>query len=158
MRLLSWLRERIGTDNLDRPGRRGPRATTKRPAPRFPPKLEYLEDRVVPSAGVLDPTFGTGGMLTTGVGFGVIGSAMAIQADGKIVVAGSTVGSTDNDFLLVRYNADGSLDDGTAADSTPGDRFGSSGNVVTDFAANSDEARAMAIQPDGRSWSPGERS
>ena len=32
-------------------------------------------------------------------------------------------GDSETDFALARYNADGSLDDGTANDSTPGDSF-----------------------------------
>jgi uncharacterized delta-60 repeat protein/uncharacterized repeat protein (TIGR01451 family) len=84
-----------------------------------------------------------------------------IQADGKIILAGftnvlldgiaqTTEGASDHDFALVRYNTNGSLDDGTGADSTPGDEFGTDGIVTTDFFGNVDEIRDIAIQEDGK--------
>ena len=63
---------------------------------------------------------------------------MAIQADGKIVAAGHAFVST-NDFALVRYNADGTLDAS----------FGIAGKVTTDFG-NRDIAFAVATQADGQ--------
>src|SRR4029077_11105583 len=60
--------------------------------------------------GRLDPTFGTGGKVT--VRFNSVNDflfAVALQSDGKIVAAGSTSGTA---FLLARFNADGSLDQG----------------------------------------------
>ncbi|MFT4101619.1 MAG: Calx-beta domain-containing protein [Burkholderiaceae bacterium] len=86
----------------------------------------------------LDPGFGSAGKVAT-PGFGGNDSAMALQADGKIVMAG---GST-TEFVLARFNADGSPDAG----------FGSGGRVTTDMIAGGivqEEARAVAIQPDGR--------
>src|ERR1041385_6705509 len=61
--------------------------------------------------GSLDATFGNNGIVTTAVGDQAIANAVALQADGRIVVAGS--GGTNNQmsFVAVRYNADGSLDD-----------------------------------------------
>src|SRR5436190_24071242 len=62
---------------------------------------------------MLDPTFGSGGIVRTSAG-GISGweaSAMAIQSDGKIVVVGD--GSYEwctCDFAVARYNTDGSLD------------------------------------------------
>lgn len=79
----------------------------------------------------LDPAFGSGGKVTTDRR----ASAMALQGDGKLVVAG---GATD--FTLVRFNADGS----------PDLEFGEGGVVLTDFAAGQDEAHAIAVQPDGK--------
>ncbi|MGH9968886.1 MAG: delta-60 repeat domain-containing protein [Pyrinomonadaceae bacterium] len=61
----------------------------------------------------LDIAFGAGGRAS--VDFKV--SALAIQSDDKLVVAGTS----SNDFALARFNANGSLDDGTPNDSTPGD-------------------------------------
>ena len=89
--------------------------------------------------GSLDDTFGTGGRVTIGGG---IARAVAIQANGKIVVAGATV---DGDFLAARYNPDGSLDN----------TFGTAGRVTTDFLVPSctlcdDGANAVAIQADGK--------
>ncbi|MCQ3814399.1 MAG: hypothetical protein KTU85_08290, partial [Acidimicrobiia bacterium] len=93
--------------------------------------------------GSLDPTFGIGGTVTSD--FGTLASeihAAAEQPDGKIVVAGFVQTAAGNrDFALARYNTDGTLD--TA--------FGTDGRVVTDVGAGAnDEARAVAVQPDGK--------
>jgi len=69
-------------------------------------------------AGQLDPTFGTGGIVTTDFGNQInsdvaTAAAVTIQSDGKIVVCGGAPGS--NGFpnaAVVRYNPDGSLDKG----------------------------------------------
>src|SRR6185436_4181316 len=70
-------------------------------------------------------------------GSGGIPNAMAIQPDGKIVVAG--VAQNTYDFLLVRYHPDGSLD--TA--------FDGDGIVVADMGGT-DECFGVAIQTDGK--------
>jgi RHS repeat-associated protein/uncharacterized delta-60 repeat protein len=75
-------------------------------------------------------------------------AAVALLADNRIVVGGTTA----NNFVIARYNADGSLDDMSASDSTSGDRFGPAstpGRVVTDFGAT-ETVHALAVQPDGR--------
>ncbi|GIE28105.1 hypothetical protein Ait01nite_011500 [Actinoplanes italicus] len=91
----------------------------------------------------LDPSFGTAGTAGTDfTGFIDEGLALLMQND-KPVVAGSAgrlvdgVGVTD--FGLTRYTADGDLDPG----------FGSGGKVTTDFFGSSDDAYAVAGQPDG---------
>src|SRR5438034_495455 len=53
--------------------------------------------------GDLDPTFGIGGKVTTGTGTDDYGYAVAIQADGKLVVAGETDNGTNYDVALARY-------------------------------------------------------
>ena len=67
------------------------------------------------SPGNLDPSFGTGGKVTTSIG--VTDDevyALAVQPDGKLVAAGysntGTLSSPVDVFALVRYNTDGSLD------------------------------------------------
>lgn len=91
--------------------------------------------------GTLDPTFGTGGIVTTAVGSGVEEAfALALQPDGKIVVAGCVNMGGGNDFLLVRYNLNGSPDTG----------FGTNGVTVTPIGNGTDIANAVAIQPDGK--------
>src|SRR5436309_5664858 len=60
--------------------------------------------------GDLDPTFGIGGKVTTGIGTDDYGYAVAIQADGKIVVAGDTIDGGNNDDALVHDNAEGRRD------------------------------------------------
>jgi uncharacterized delta-60 repeat protein len=90
----------------------------------------------VAAPGALDPTFGTGGEVTTDFGGSDGAQAVAIQSDGKIVAAGS---SGAGDFALARYNAVGGLDP----------TFDSGGKVTTDFGGF-DATSALAIQPDGR--------
>jgi len=91
--------------------------------------------------GDLDPTFGTGGRVFTDFGSGDGAFAVAYQADGKVVAAGSSDAAGTFDFALARYNADGSLDTG----------FGSGGKVLTDLGSSFwDVALAVAIQSDGK--------
>ncbi|MBI3648890.1 MAG: hypothetical protein HY240_09105 [Actinobacteria bacterium] len=93
------------------------------------------------SSGALDGTFGSGGTTTTSLGTGDDEiNGMAIDANGKIVVAGQTVVSLKNEFALARYTTSGSLDT----------TFGSSGSVKTDVGAGSDAANAVAIQGNGK--------
>jgi uncharacterized delta-60 repeat protein len=92
--------------------------------------------------GSPDTTFGVTGSVTTPIGASDDQAiAVAIQADGKIVAAGfSNAGGANNDFALVRYNANGTLD-GT---------FGVGGKVTTPVLAADDQARSVAIQANGR--------
>src|SRR5213594_4365430 len=57
--------------------------------------------------GDLDPSFGAGGGVLTDFGVGDGARALALQADGKIVLAGGFGGAF---FALARYNPDGTLD------------------------------------------------
>jgi uncharacterized delta-60 repeat protein len=91
--------------------------------------------------GSLDPTFGNGGRVTTAFTDPAGASAVALQPNGKLVVAGWTGPYFHDSFALVRYNADGSLDSG----------FGTGGKVVTSFPSLSDSsAGAVALQSDGK--------
>lgn len=56
--------------------------------------------------GTLDTTFGSGGIVTNALGTTVLASAVALQDNGQIVVAGTS----DTGVVIVRYNSDGSLD------------------------------------------------
>ena len=91
--------------------------------------------------GSLDkPGFGPDGYRETDLGSaGDSANAVAIQPDGKIVLAGVTT-ATSSDFALARYNDDGSLDT----------TFSGDGKLTTDFAANHDIGTGVAVQPDGR--------
>jgi uncharacterized delta-60 repeat protein len=88
--------------------------------------------------GSLDTSFDGDGKVTTTI----IGNssdearAVAIQADGKIVVAGQSIGG----FAVVRYNTNGSLDAS----------FDGDGKVTTSISMRVDEAFAVAIQTDGK--------
>jgi uncharacterized delta-60 repeat protein len=95
------------------------------------------------SPGDLDPSFGTGGLVTTDFGGrGDFGLAVAVQPDGKIVTVGnsSAVGVFSVSFALSRHNPDGTLDT----------TFGSGGTVLTSFGGNLSAAADVAIQPDGK--------
>jgi uncharacterized delta-60 repeat protein len=95
--------------------------------------------------GSLDTAFGTAGRVTIvadGGGDDTM-QALALQSDGKIVVAGFTAppgASNNSNFVALRYNTDGSVDTG----------FGSGGKVVTDFNGMRDQASAVMVQSDGK--------
>lgn len=91
--------------------------------------------------GTLDNTFnGTGKVITyLGPGDEYLQS-IAVQPDGKIVAFGNSSYSFNSDFALVRYNADGSLDNSFDVD----------GIVTTAFGTASDLGIAMKIQPDSK--------
>ena len=93
--------------------------------------------------GSLDPGFGEGGKTElTDTSQYSSANDLALQADGKVVVVGR-LGEANNadssDVFLVRLMPDGSIDTG----------FGVNGIVNSDLT-NTDEANAVAIQPDGR--------
>ena len=99
----------------------------------------------IPSAsaavGDLDTSFDTDGKVTTAIGSGLdAATSIALQSDGKIVVAGQSVIGGNDDFAVVRYNTDGSLDTS----------FGTDGKVTTAIGAGSDAASSIALQSDGK--------
>jgi len=93
--------------------------------------------------GSLDTSFGTNGKVTTDFGTSLdIGRVMAIQSNGKIIVAGSYI--TDNTgapsgLAMARYNTNGSLDT----------TFGTSG-MVTSSGSIYDFPKAISIQADDK--------
>ncbi len=87
--------------------------------------------------GSLDTSFDTDGLATGATGRG---KEVAIQSDGKIVVAGDATGVSNLDFAVVRYNTDGSLDT----------LFDGDGKVTTAIGIVGDYAEAVDIQPDGK--------
>ena len=93
------------------------------------------------SNGVLDATFGTNGVVTTNIGNYCVPYALALQSDEKILVGGYAYmgGDTIDDFALVRYETNGSIDE----------TFGASGIVTTDFS-NMDYIRSLSVQDDGK--------
>jgi uncharacterized delta-60 repeat protein len=129
MRISTWFRPLIA--RLSRPC---PRRLSQRPA--FRPRLEVLEDRLTPSGGgLLDPTFGSGGIVhlpsTTDNG----ATAVAVQPDGRVVVAGYA----GNYISVQRLNTDGSLD-------TTFNKTGS----ITIKSGSYDFPKTVALQPDGK--------
>jgi uncharacterized delta-60 repeat protein len=109
--------------------------------------LVVVAPPVSAAAGDLDPAFNRSGMVTTDF-FGSEGDlayAVAVQADGKIVAAGRSLGTTqDYDFALARYTANGGRDVS----------FDGDGRVLTGFgrgtATFNDQAYGLAIQADGK--------
>ncbi|PYT00621.1 MAG: hypothetical protein DMF63_06185 [Acidobacteria bacterium] len=98
------------------------------------------------SDGSVDNSFDGDGKVITSVGTGTDEAhAVAIQADGKIVAAGYANSNSDFDFVLVRYNADGSLDSS----------FDTDGKVITHIG-DASGAEAVTIQPDGKIVAAGE--
>ena len=96
----------------------------------------YLPD------GTPDPDFSFNGEVFTSVVPGNDqATTVAIQDDGKIIVGGYGLCSEGNCFAMVRYLADGSLDDA----------FGNEGIVTTEFSGGyTTEAKAIAVQDDGK--------
>ena len=107
--------------------------------------VESLERRMLLSAGDLEPTFGTGGKVLLPASAGSTGyqvNAVVVQADDRIVIAGSASSSANaniSDFFLERLNTNGSIDTS----------FGSAGIVTTSFGGFG-QAIAVALQPDGK--------
>ena len=100
------------------------------------------------SDGSRDTTFGNGGIVTTDATPGAASQAncCALQADGKIVA----VGQGNNQFVVSRYNTDGSRDT----------TFGAGGIVTTSAATigvrtTAALANGCALQPDGKIVSVG---
>lgn len=90
--------------------------------------------------GDSDMTFNGDGIVTTDIaGLEDDGIALAVQEDGKILVAGGATIGSDVDMAVLRYNADGSLDS----------EFDGDGIALTSFGLL-DIALAMALQDDGR--------
>lgn len=91
--------------------------------------------------GSPDLTFGTGGKVTTPLGaFGGGIEAAALQADGRILLAGDLRQDTFEDLCVLRYLPDGSPDLSFSADGLVTVR---TGNLV-------DTAHAIGVQADGK--------
>jgi uncharacterized delta-60 repeat protein len=93
--------------------------------------------------GTLDSTFGSGGLaITPGGGiYGSISNSLAIQSDGRIVVAGTGFDpNVDWRYLVRRYNPNGSLDHS----------YGSNGLVRIQVGGLHNEAFAIAVDMVGR--------
>ena len=91
------------------------------------------------SNGSVDPVFGVVALPGDNVGRG-----MAVQSDGKIVLAGSidiaTFPATDKRFALMRLNANGTIDE----------TFGTLGRVQTSITGRGDAALSVAVQADDK--------
>jgi uncharacterized delta-60 repeat protein len=120
----------------------------------YRPRLEALEDRSLLSAGALDPTFGSGGIVTTALNkYNDQAYGALLQPNGNVIAYGdaqtSGGGSYIDNFGLARYTPPGTLDT----------TFGSRGVVITSFPmytiqkvkyVGSDYVQAAALQSDGK--------
>lgn len=90
------------------------------------------------SDGTLDTTFGDDGKVVTKIDNSSLGTGVAQQSSGKIIVGGYSTNNLRTDFTMVRYNTDGSLDSS----------FGEEGIITTPIGSNSAYARAVAVDSD----------
>jgi uncharacterized delta-60 repeat protein len=93
--------------------------------------------RLLNPQGTYDGSFGGGsGRSRVDLGADDSGNALALQPDGKIVVAGYS----DGNFAVARLQPNGLLDT----------TFGKGGKSLVDFGGDSDQGNAVALQPDGK--------
>ena len=95
------------------------------------------------TGGVLDPNFGTGGLVDISAaasGGDSEARALVLQPDDKLLIGGYAFGTGTSDFLVMRLMADGSPD---------GVGFGTGGITRTPVGTSEDIANAMVLQPDG---------
>ena len=92
------------------------------------------------SNGALDTTFGGTGIVITDFGANEFGKDVHLQADGKIVVVGTSSTPDADNLLIVRYNKDGSLDN----------TFGDGGKLIGNFGDGSSSGAGIEIQTDGK--------
>ncbi len=90
------------------------------------------------------PVFTAGGsgaplLLPVGAG-GDTAQAVALQPDGKILVAGYSFNGSNNDFSVLRLHADGSLDTS----------FNGTGRALIPVGSGDDFATCIAVQADGK--------
>jgi uncharacterized delta-60 repeat protein len=100
-------------------------------------KISYLPN------GTLDTSWGGTGTVRTSLGNAAgsdAASAIALQTNGRVLLAGSCNNGAISNFCAVRYRSDGTLDDS----------WNGNGKVITSVGGNDDDARAIAIQPDGK--------
>jgi uncharacterized delta-60 repeat protein len=97
--------------------------------------VRYLSD------GTPDPDFGNNGIMKVDFGqTSVFFHGIALQHDGRILLAGQGTFNNLSDFVLARLNTDGSLDT----------TFGVGGRVITDLGSGYEYANDVAIQADGK--------
>jgi uncharacterized delta-60 repeat protein len=100
-----------------------------------------IEQQTVAISGSFDTSFNSTGIVETIFSSGEnIIFDLALQSNGKIVAVGVDNFAIDNDFAIARYLSDGTLDT----------TFNSTGLAALDLNSNNDDARATAIQSNGK--------
>jgi len=105
--------------------------------------LIFFASQTKAAPGELDPLFDSDGYKTLSIGQGRSqGTATAIQADGKILIAGFSYGDSSRQLIsMCRFNSDGSKDIA----------FDIDGCLELDFPLTDvDRAQALLVQPDGK--------
>lgn len=108
-----------------------------------PKEIYHVSAARLNDNGSLDPNFDGDGKLIVNLSGDRAASAVALQANGKILIAGRKFDNysfDESDFSMIRVNADGALDV----------TFGGGGFVNTDFSYYDDSAHAIAVQYDGK--------
>lgn len=93
--------------------------------------------------GSLDATFSEDGKLTIPMGYSDLAKSVALQADGKIILAGHSYKDANYDtayFAIARINSNGTLDNS----------FSNDGKVFTNFGNAASFLNAVSIQSDGK--------
>jgi len=90
--------------------------------------------------GTPDNTFGEGGAFSVNLGGDEYGVSVVVLSDGKILTAGTQGESPFSDFLILKFNSDGTIDQ----------TFGTNGIVTTDFGITHDIANNIMINSDGK--------
>lgn len=108
-----------------------------------------LSIAILAAPGDLDTTFGvSGGYVVSDLFSAQVderGNDVAVQSDGKIIVVGSRDAGGPNDYVIVRYNTDGTLDSTFSGD-----------GVFTLNNSTNDTLNAVVIQSDGKIVAVGE--
>ena len=101
---------------------------------------DFCAARYLPD-GTLDTTWNGTGKIITPIGSNDdFGSAMTLQPDGKVLLAGFCSNGANNDFCALRYLSNGTLDT----------TWNSTGKVITPIGGGNDFAYAMTLLPDGK--------
>lgn len=121
---------------------RTPRSTTRRLAVTALAFTAFLLPVRPASAasGDLDPAFSSDGKVVTDLGRGADASAVAVQSDGRIVVAGTQPGVAGGRWFIARYQPNGALDPS----------FSSDGIAFVNFGTGYDFLGDLALLDDGR--------
>ncbi|QQE91253.1 M10 family metallopeptidase C-terminal domain-containing protein [Azotobacter chroococcum] len=90
--------------------------------------------------GSLDTSFGSDGKATFDLGRDDYVYSMAMQPDGKILVTGRSDNGSDDNFGVIRLNADGTLDTS----------FGSDGKAIFELGYSDDQGHSVTVLPDGK--------